>query len=292
MAAGVALADPPAEDRGFSEALLDEFTKHASRLRERSRARRAAVQLKSAVLDREEREHVSEEDMLGRRQPQDEFQGDVNMRTLQALLKMIDERGFERSPHQLKFHSAFERATARVIYRDDWGTQRPAIMKKNNWPTCPSEVLISTPRRFGKTFSIGIFAACLALTMKCEIVVFSPARRASRKLLERMVEFIRLLGHEPVEYNQEQCRVKTYDGREALIRSFPSKVGVSFAYGLEPMPTRAHALHHTHTTPGSEPPSTHTYEASATASSKLSKRSTFTMRTRPRTPLASTDRTW
>jgi len=102
-------------------------------------------------------------------------------------------------------------------------------MKKNNWDTCPSEVLISTPRRFGKvrracyplqlpcacvclpndlcsaqadawvvrvsfsphvsqTFSIGIFAACLALTMKCEIVVFSPARRASRKLLERMVE--------------------------------------------------------------------------------------------------------
>ena len=162
-------------------------------------------------------------------------------------------------------------------------------MKKNNWNTCPSEVLISTPRRFGKvrracypynycvhacvypdfcsaqadtwvvrvsfsphvsqTFSIGIFAACLALTMKCEIVVFSPARRASRKLLERMVEvrqsiptasiflhltivlcaqFIRLLGHEPVEYNQEQCRVNTYDGRQALIRSFPSKVGVSF----------------------------------------------------------------
>ena len=36
--------------------------------------------------------------------------------------------------------------------------------------------------------SIGIFAACLALSMKCEIVIFSPARRASRKLLERIVE--------------------------------------------------------------------------------------------------------
>ena len=39
----------------------------------------------------------------------------------------------------------------------------------------------------------------MALTQKCEIVVFSPARRASRKLLERMVEFVRLLGHEPIE---------------------------------------------------------------------------------------------
>jgi hypothetical protein len=53
----------------------------------------------------------------------------------------------------MKFHSAFERSTARVLYRDDWGTQRPAIMKKNGWAACSSEVLISTPRRFGKTFS-------------------------------------------------------------------------------------------------------------------------------------------
>ena len=146
----------------FSHKLLDEFAQHSERLRVRARARRQAVTLKSAVLDREEREQTGADDMLGRRQPSDEYQGDVNMRTLQALLKRIDENGYERSPHQLKFHSAFERATARVLYRDvrqppthpplfctdvlvclqDWGTQRPSIMKKNNWPTCPSEVLI------------------------------------------------------------------------------------------------------------------------------------------------------
>jgi len=31
-----------------------------------------------------------------------------------------------------------------------------------------------------------IFCACMALTFGHEIVVFSPARRASRKLLERV----------------------------------------------------------------------------------------------------------
>lgn len=62
----------------------------------------------------------------------------------------------------------------------------------------------------------------MALTCKCETVVFSPARRASRKILERMIEFVRLLGHEPVEYNQEQARIKTFDGGTSLIRSFPS----------------------------------------------------------------------
>lgn len=58
--------------------------------------------------------------------------------------------------------------------------------------------------------------------------MFSPARRASRKLLERIVEFITLAGgaDKIVEYNQEQCRLRAFDGRKSLIRSSPSKVGV------------------------------------------------------------------
>ena len=71
--------------------------------------------------------------------------------------------------------------------------------------------------------SIAIFAACVALACKVELVVFSPARRASRKLLERIIEFVRLLGHDVIEYNVEQARVQSYDGGVSLIRSFPSK---------------------------------------------------------------------
>ena len=76
--------------------------------------------------------------------------------------------------------------------------------------------------------SIAIFCACLALAFGLEIVVFSPARRASRKLLERIVEFVKLAGGEKriCEYNQEACRVTAFDGKKSLIRSFPSKVGV------------------------------------------------------------------
>lgn len=193
----------------LSDEVRSEFERHSERLRTHAREKRKSVLLRSIVTDTEEREALSADDMLGRRQPTDEYQGDVNLRTLRALLTKIDEQGFERSPHQLKFHSAFERATARVIYRQDWATMRPAIMKKNGWPTCPSEVLISTPRRFGKvrssspsdrgsvahtspvcvqTFSIAIFAACLALTLKCEVVVFrrafnQPRARARDPLL-------------------------------------------------------------------------------------------------------------
>ena len=54
---------------------------------------------------------------------------------------------------------------------------------------------------------IAIFCACLALSTNLEIVIFSPARRASRKLLERIVEFVRLLDCEGrmIEYNQARA---------------------------------------------------------------------------------------
>ena len=76
--------------------LLDAFTTHSERLRDASRRRRDAVRLKAAVLDTESREEVSADDALGKWQPNDEFQGDVNLRTLRALLTKIDELGFER----------------------------------------------------------------------------------------------------------------------------------------------------------------------------------------------------
>ena len=151
-------------------------------------------------------------------------------------------------------------------------------MRRNGWETSNSEVLISTPRRFGKTFScvrrpfcpltrvlipsyllgsIAIFCACLSLAFGLEVVVFSPARRASRKLLERIVEFVKLAGGEKriCEYNQaranvpvshlaaadtrlrraqEACRLNSFDGKKSLIRSFPSKVGVRAAAASNP----------------------------------------------------------
>ena len=45
---------------------------------------------------------------------------------------------------------AMIRAISRVLYRADWATKRPDIMRKHGWTRCPGEVLVSTPRRFGK----------------------------------------------------------------------------------------------------------------------------------------------
>ena len=57
--------------------------------------------------------------------------------------------------------------------------------------------------------------------------MFSPARRASRKILERMHEFLCLLDAKDriTEYNQEVCRVNSYDGGSSLIRPPPRPSG-------------------------------------------------------------------
>jgi hypothetical protein len=281
-------------------AILDQFEQHASRMRDASRARKRSVAFRNVVDDRDDHEVASVVDTLGKPMPSDVYEGDTHLRTLRTLLSMIDERGWERSAHQVRFHDSFERCVARVIYRKDWSTRRPAIMRHNGWAKCSSEVmircaftqprgphtrartcdshtsaalaarLVDSARPSGTIFtlsatsvcllgapllhSIAIFAACLALSLGLEIVVFSPARRASRKLLERMVlcsilsikpavkltrcsvpeirrqvEFVRVLDceHRICEYNQEQCRITSFTGKKSLIRSFPSKVGVS-----------------------------------------------------------------
>ena len=136
------------------EKIFNEFEVHATRLKERSRARRDAVRVRNVVFaDEEGSAGVSAKDLLGKMLATDEYRGDANMRTLNTLLTMVDGLGFERSRHQLIFHEAFKKAVARVIYKEDWGSSKPLIMRKYGWTRCASEVLISTPRRFGKTFS-------------------------------------------------------------------------------------------------------------------------------------------
>lgn len=229
-----------------SQELLLKFEEHACLLRNRKRKRKSQLELRSHLeanrtdIEQQQQQHgpstsassainVGTNDLqYGVWQDGDSWQGDVCLRTLQNLLNKIDSEGYERSVQQVEFHSAFIVACARVIYKRDWEINRPAIMQKNSWIDSKSEVMISTPRRFGKTFSVAMFCACIALACTLEVVIFSPARRASRKLLERIVQFIRTVGagESIIEYNQEQMRCNNYQGGESLVRSFPSKVDV------------------------------------------------------------------
>ena len=183
------------------DALLGEFERHHERMIVRARERRAAVALTNLVDAGRVKTSVSEDDLLGKRLPRDEFQGDTNFRTLKALLKKVDERGYERSAHQLEFHENFFKASARVMYREDWGVQKPRIMQKHGWESCPGEVLISTPRRFGKTFS------SKRSSVQCWCPPPAPTNTGS---WERSRHLLRLL---PPHTKGRDCRVQSSAAR-------------------------------------------------------------------------------
>jgi len=78
------------------QSVLSEFEVHTSRLKEASRIRKTSLEYKNLVDDTDDREAIDIADTLGKRQPGDNYKGDVNLRTLRTLLTMIDQRGWER----------------------------------------------------------------------------------------------------------------------------------------------------------------------------------------------------
>ena len=135
----------------INDALFKSFESHVERLDAARLRRIETLSFKSALEDDgkdEGNEGATQDEIdgLGIWMPGDEYQGDVNYRTLQKLLTRVDQRGFERSSQQLEFHVAFLKAAARVIYRGSWETERPAIMRKHGWEKSNSEVLIRCAR--------------------------------------------------------------------------------------------------------------------------------------------------
>jgi hypothetical protein len=55
-------------------------------------------------------------------------------------------------------------------------------------PSAPSLPTASSRVRTPRRRSVAMFVAALAMCNGCEVCVFSPARRASRKILERIHE--------------------------------------------------------------------------------------------------------
>lgn len=93
--------DGDGEDALISSTLFKAFDAHVAKLDAARLKRIEALSFKSALEDGGEgdaNEDATQDEIdgLGVWMPGDEFQGDVNYRTLQKLLTRVDQRGFER----------------------------------------------------------------------------------------------------------------------------------------------------------------------------------------------------
>jgi len=97
-----------------------------------------------------------------------------------------------------------------------------------------SEVMIITPRRWGKTYSVAMFVAASAFAIESTTqAIFSTGRRASKKLLDLIYQFLcKLPGMKEsiITKNVEEIRIQGPGGEGDIrtICSYPSKVIVSF----------------------------------------------------------------
>lgn len=151
---------------------------------------------------------------------------------LEALERALDSfEGFPRSDTQKDFHKAMVNASLPHIYGDaEWESVRERVLHQRGLDTVLYEMLICSPRRFGKTTSVSMY--CAAMLVHCPdtwISVFSTGQRASTLLLDQCAKFTKLLLVNSLDrvakHNQENLFIKG-DSSSDLRRlfSFPSSV--------------------------------------------------------------------
>lgn len=171
--------------------------------------------------------------------------GFTRMQRCRDALAKLDERGWKRSYHQRLFHDDFLKACTRIFWKlEPAGTfarQHLEILQRNNWTHISQEVLVSTPRRFGKTISVSMFAAAMLYAApNVEISIYSTCKRISQKLLRNVQKFFGVIcnddvansGFSVIRSNMEEMVLKgpvnLHDVR--VVNSYPSKVKSSLLH--------------------------------------------------------------
>ncbi|MDB0028559.1 hypothetical protein N9E76_00515 [bacterium] len=108
-------------------------------------------------------------------------------------------------------------------------------MELNGWDNLAQEILISTPRRFGKTISVSMFAAAMMFSApSVELSIYSTCKRISQKLLRNVCKFFfeicdnkaAAFGFKVVRQNMEEIVIQGPNGvrDHRIVNSYPSKV--------------------------------------------------------------------
>ncbi len=166
--------------------------------------------------------------------------GDERLEALIQALGRLDEVGFKRSSAQRKFHRAYMGACLRKIYGKDLYRNVGRIMREYELDQLRSDVIVCTPRRWGKTFSVALYVAAYLWSQPgCEVSIYSTGRRASRKILALIWKMVvSLSGTEEcvVTFNQETLEIRGPHGKISKCHSYPSKVQINVEenWGLLP----------------------------------------------------------
>jgi len=140
------------------------------------------------------------------------------------------------------------KSCARIFFKRDgpgsFAKYHNRLLELNSWDSTPQEILVSTPRRFGKTISVSMFAAAMMFSCpNLELSIYSTCKRISQKLLRNIVRFLDIIylelnvpKHKVLRMNSEEVHVQGNEGQgdTRIINSYPSKIGKDMARPIKP----------------------------------------------------------
>lgn len=148
--------------------------------------------------------------------------GDFLLDTIYSMLNKL-----YRSPQQKKFHKSFLASFLRIIYGDEYESEKHRVCKKYGFESRKQQVLICAPRRIGKTWAVAYLVVVASIVLSgTEISIFSPGKRQSVALMTHIYNFFKKLNETDriLKRNDEQIIVRTLGLDESKINGYPSAV--------------------------------------------------------------------
>lgn len=142
-------------------------------------------------------------------------EGDNRLKEIRRVFQRIDTPGNVASPQQAEIQEMCIRACARVIYtRQVFEDNQLEIMRRNNWNSRQMEqfILVSAPRRLGKTFALVRTNVALLLAIpNITIVVFATAFDQANKLVEEVNKLFQShFPHVNVKYARTEGKLRVF----------------------------------------------------------------------------------
>ena len=154
-----------------------------------------------------------------------EVGGDERLRRLRTTLEALYKH-FPPSQQQREFHDAFLTACLGQIYGKDLNKHLIRILRALRTDHLQAEVMICTPRRFGKTMAVVLFIAAWLLSQPdADACVYSIAGRTSNMFSAQVFNaVVTLLGNADrvKTFNQETLVVVNDYGGTSMMKAYPS----------------------------------------------------------------------
>jgi hypothetical protein len=152
-------------------------------------------------------------------------------------LNKLDTR-WPRSKHQRIFHRAFTAAALlQILTEEELFTNLPSLRARLDLPSeLRAELLVQTPRRFGKTMGTALWTAAYLCSVSSvngkRVCVYSTGKRASTAFQVLVYEMcVHLVGKDAVpKKTEEEIHVRTPEGTINRANFYPASTNISIYF--------------------------------------------------------------